>query len=365
MTLPIRTNLDDIRAICSYLVNKPTGASLKEAKAVLESARLRPQKIAAAKFWGFLDENDGRMKLTEKGRAYAKSKGDSGPQILGDVIRTVRPYAAIVERAAHRNEDSVSAADVAAHWHNHFKEDSSSSDEILNEQAITFFQVGEGAHLGALIVGRKGAPTRFAFDNEAIKGFVNDSGCPSPPAGDAFANNPDESAVFSGPERVMAEAEFRANGHDEKKRKELGQGIFIAHGKNKRPMEQLKQILEQFKIPYKVAVGEPNLGRPIGTKVREVMESCNCAILIFTADEEFNDKHGNTIWRPSENVVFELGAAGYLYDRRIVIMKEEGVSFPSNFKDIGYISFGKDALDAKAMDILKELIGFQMVKVST
>lgn len=145
----------------------------------------------------------------------------------------------------------------------------------------------------------------------------------------------------------------------------MGQGIFIAHGKNKKPLEQLKKILEQFKIPYKVAIEEPSLARPISSKVREIMHSCNCAILIFTADEEFQGKEGNTVWRPSENVVYELGAAAYLYDNRIVIMKEEEVNFPSNFRDIGYITFKKDQLDAKTMDIFKELIGFGILKIST
>ena len=46
-------------------------------------------------------------------------------------------------------------------------------------------------------------------------------------------------------------------------------------------------------------------------------------------------------------------------------MKEDGVSFPTNFQDIGYISFEKDKLEAKTMDILKELIGFGIVKIST
>lgn len=147
--------------------------------------------------------------------------------------------------------------------------------------------------------------------------------------------------------------------------KELGQGIFIAHGKNKKPLEQLKHILDEFKIPYKIAVEEPNLGRPIGAKVKEIMQSCNCAILIFTADEEFVDKEGKPIWRPSENVVYELGAAGYLYDNRIVILKENGVDFPSNFRDLGYIPFTEDQLNAKSIEVLKELIGFGIVKVST
>jgi predicted nucleotide-binding protein len=145
----------------------------------------------------------------------------------------------------------------------------------------------------------------------------------------------------------------------------LGQAIFIGHGKNRKPLEQLKGILLQFKIPFLIATDEPNLGRPIGEKVREVMQACNCAILIFTADEEFRDSSGNVIWRPSENVVYELGAAGYLYRSRIVIMKEDGVEFPANFKDLGYISFSKDQLEAKTMEILKELIGFGIVKVTT
>jgi len=132
-------------------------------------------------------------------------------------------------------------------------------------------------------------------------------------------------------------------------KKELGQGIFIAHGKNKKPLEQLKKILDQFRVPYKVAVDEPNLGRPIGAKVKEIMGSCNCAILIFTADEEFIDKNGNSVWRPSENVVYELGASGYLYGSRIVILKEEEVQFPTNFQDLGYISFAKDQLEAKEL----------------
>ena len=147
--------------------------------------------------------------------------------------------------------------------------------------------------------------------------------------------------------------------------KVLGQGIFIAHGKNKKPLEQLKRILDQFRIPYKIAIDEPNLGRPIGAKVKEIMEACNCAILIFTADEEFQDKNGNPVWRPSENVVYELGASGFLYGSRIVILKEDIVEFPTNFRDLGHISFAKDQLEAKSMDLLRELIGFGIVKVST
>ena len=140
--------------------------------------------------------------------------------------------------------------------------------------------------------------------------------------------------------------------------------IFIGHGKNKIPLEQLKKILDQFKIPYSVAVDEPHRGRPISQKVADIMKSCSSAIFIFTADDKLLDSEGNEILRPTDNVVYELGAATYLYGKNIVIFKEEGVTFASDFNDLGYITFEKDNIKAKATDLLKELISFGLLKIT-
>lgn len=140
--------------------------------------------------------------------------------------------------------------------------------------------------------------------------------------------------------------------------------IFVIHGKNTAPLEQLKSILSEFKVPYKVVVDEPHVGRPISQKVADSMKVCTSAIAIFTADEEYTDAKGNKFYRPSDNVVYELGAASYLYQKKIVILKEEGVSLASDFSDLGYIPFEKDEIKAKAMDIIKELIGFGLLKVT-
>jgi predicted nucleotide-binding protein len=140
--------------------------------------------------------------------------------------------------------------------------------------------------------------------------------------------------------------------------------IFIGHGKNKKPLEQLRKILEEYKIPHTVVVDEANAGRPISQKVADAMDECGAAILIFTADQEFQDGDGNTVFRPSENVVYELGAASAKYGSRIIIFKEESVDFPTNFRDIGHISFAKDQLDAKGMELFRELIQFGLVTFS-
>ena len=144
--------------------------------------------------------------------------------------------------------------------------------------------------------------------------------------------------------------------------------VFIAHGKNHTPLDQLKKALDQFKVQYAVAINEPNAGRPISKKVANLMsEECSSGIFIFTADERFlrEGKGGEQeeVWRPSENVVFELGAASILYENRIVIFKEKGVSFPSDFSDLGYIEFEKDQLVAEIGSLFSELVALDILEV--
>ncbi len=355
----LRTTLEDITELCKYLATKPTGATVKEAKTVLNSKRLDGRKLAALKFWDLIsEEEDGRLKLSPAGRKLVERE-DHVTQVLLNVVHKIPAYSAIVERVAHRHEDSLTTLDVAAHWHDHFREEVGENESSIKNQAICFFHVTAGAKLGTLIPGRKGNPTRFSFAAEALIDFIGHKG-QAHKSVEPLIEGPDVDE-----EEEVSETPVELARVQETRDKPLGQSIFIAHGKNKKPLEQLKKILEQFKIPHKVAMEEPNLGRPISGKVREVMKSCNCAILIFTADEKLTDKDGKTIFRPSENVVYELGASGYLYDHRIVIMKETDVDFPANFGDLGYISFEKDDLESRTMDILNELIGFGIVKIST
>ncbi len=186
--------------------------------------------------------------------------------------------------------------------------------------------------------------------------------------------SPAKSTVGQGPEEGPeegAEAEEEKAGETEvpEKKEEKTpplkpKEIFVAHGKNKRPLEQLRAILTQFKVPFKIAIDEPHKGRAISSKVAELMHDCGSGIFIFTADEETTDAQRNKILRPSDNVVFELGAGTVIYGDKIVILREEGVSFGSDFTDYGHITFEKDRLDAKALDLIKELIGLGFLQVT-
>lgn len=132
--------------------------------------------------------------------------------------------------------------------------------------------------------------------------------------------------------------------------------IFLAHGRHKAQLEEVKKLLDVLGLPYKVVENEPHAGRAISEKVAEGMAECTAGIFLFTADEELTDSEGKTVYRPSQNVVYELGAGTILYKRRIAICKQDIVDFPTNFKNLGYIKFGEEQpFDASALvgEILK------------
>lgn len=140
--------------------------------------------------------------------------------------------------------------------------------------------------------------------------------------------------------------------------------VFIAHGKNKTPLNQLVDILREFDVKYVVAIEEPNAGLPVGEKVAKAMHDCTSGIFIFTAEEKMMKEDGTEVIWPNLNVVYELGAGSAIYGKKIVILKEKGVTFPSDFSGVTHISFDKDNLGSKAMDLMKELVTMGFLQVT-
>src|SRR5688572_9676777 len=113
MTLPIRTTLDDADSLCKFLVKKTTGITPAEARKVLDSKYLDGRKLSALKTWGLIDvQDDGKLKILERGRWVAKDEANRKKAFLA-AVKEVPAYAAIVERAAHRDVRSITALDVA------------------------------------------------------------------------------------------------------------------------------------------------------------------------------------------------------------------------------------------------------------
>ncbi len=354
MALPIRTTLSDVDAFCTYLVTKPTGATMAEAKAVLDSKVLDGRKINALKFWELIDDTSGKMIVTERGRLVGKDKGARRAEALRTVVSEIGPYRSIVERAVHRGELSFSALEVAAHWHQHFKVEASSNDKILNDQAVCFFQIAEGADLGRLVIGRKGQPTRFEFDHSNARALA-EGGSPLPvaPAPNLMADDDDGEEANTEPQNLGVSNSTPTVG-------KRGSRVFITHGKNKKILEQVKELVVFGKFEPIVAQERETAAKPVPEKVMDEMRSCNAAVIHVGSEGTLLDSEGKQVPQVNGNVLIEIGAAMALYGRNFILLVEEGVTLPSNLQGLYECRYSGDELNMPAtMKLLKAFNEFQ------
>jgi len=353
MSLPIRTTVADIEAVCAYLATKPTGASTAEAKTVLDGKALDGRKLAAIKFWGLIEDNGGKMRLTEAGRRLAKDKGARRGEVLKEAVARIRPYAAVVERAVHKGDLTITATDLAAHWHQHFKADVSDSDKILNDQAVCFFQLAEGADLGVLTIGRKGQPTRFEFNETTASTFVEGGGVL------ATANEEDDTDAISGPadEKSVTQAVTLST---PEMRTEKGNRVFITHGKNTKILEQVKKIVAFGKFEAVVAQERETAAKSVPDKVMDEMRTCQAAVIHVGVEGVLRDKDGREQPQINGNVLIEIGAALALYGRNFILLVEEGAKLPSNLQGLYECRYKGDELSMEAtMKLLESFNAFR------
>jgi hypothetical protein len=358
MALPIRTTLTDIDALCGYLITKPTGATMSEAKTVLSSKVLDGRKVNALKIWGLIDDASGKMLVTERGRLAARDKGARRPEALNQVVAELAPYRSIVERAVHRGEMSLSALEVAAHWHQHFKDEASSNDKILNDQAVCFFQIAEGADLGKLVIGRKGQPTRFEFDAHNARAFVEGAPAAAAPPSAQTLPPPDQEEVAD--EHELGDAAGDNDLASPPRAADKGNRVFITHGKNKKILDQVKELVAFGKFEPVVAQERETAAKPVPDKVMDEMRSCQAAVIHVGADGFLLNDKGEKVPQINGNVLIEIGAAMALYGRNFILLVEEGVTLPSNLQGLYECRYTGDELNMPAtMKLLKAFNEFK------
>lgn len=309
------------------------------------------------KFWGVIEDGSGKFKLTDLGRLIAKDKGAHRSEALRRVVVSIPAYFAILERSLHKKENSYSATDVATHWHQHFRDDSSDSEKILNDQAVCFFQIAEGADLGRLIVGRKGQPTRFEFDNSNVAALVE--GSPVLPTEKVEQDHSidlddgDAGGISINPSLNGASALGRAP--------QNGNRVFITHGKNKKILDQVKDIVIYGGFEPIVAVERESGAKPVPEKVMADMRTCAAAVIHVAVDEVLFDKDGNGRPQINGNVLIEIGAAMALYPGyKFILLVEEGLKLPSNLQGLYECRYTGDELSGGAtMKLLKSFNEFK------
>jgi len=368
VALPIRTTLEDIDAVCSYLSRKPTGATLAEARAVVDRKHLDGRKLSGLRSWGLIDSDEGKLKITELGRLALRDSGAYKSDALREAVRILTPYAAVVERVVNRREDSLTASEVAAHWHDNFREEVADSETTLNLQALCFFQIAQGADLGTAVIGRRGSATRFQFSLEAAEAFVG---------------NLDSTAELRSPHRsiepmvgegleeqkssgALADTGSRETGSTRDSSRSVPEGtrIFVSHSGDVKLLEELKQILDDWRVPYVSLDDTMAIGMPIAETISEEMRSCSGAIIVIPRGwQEADPGAESRSVMGSAETAYLLGAASLLYGRKIVILRDSESAFELGLSELEVIEFDNDGIRAVKLDLLDRMLVTQMVAV--
>jgi hypothetical protein len=352
MALPVLTTADDVRSIVKYLKSKPAGATLTEAKAVSKTM-VDGRKVSAYQSWDIVERSDSRLKLTDRGQRLARGSEDEA-SIFREIVDLKAPYRSVIEWGYHQGMEEIDTNDVAAQWHEHYREavGDDAKEATLRANAVCFFNVAEAAGLGRLIKGRGGNVTRLSLDQPAVKEFV-EAGPAAPPweeSEEPAGGEPDEDGIPD--EGGAGDPPATPPPTAEPLR------VFISHGSNHDVVEQIETMLGLADIEADVAEAEETSAIPVPEKVLNAMRRCKAGIIAVTVDEGRKDEEGN--YTLNENVLIEIGAAFVLYDKRVVLLWDKRLDVPSNLQGLYRCEFEGDELTWTAgMKLMKAIQGFK------
>jgi predicted nucleotide-binding protein len=134
--------------------------------------------------------------------------------------------------------------------------------------------------------------------------------------------------------------------------------VFISHSKNKKILEQLKDMLSFGDFEHRLAIEEETMSIPVPEKIFGLMRECNCAIINISADEE--NKQENDSYKLNENVLIEIGGAYLHYNKRVILLVDKRLNLPSNLQGLYRFEYeGNELSWMVGMQLQKALTEFK------
>ncbi len=136
---------------------------------------------------------------------------------------------------------------------------------------------------------------------------------------------------------------------------QLGNDIFIVHGRNDGLKETCARFIEKLKLKAIILHEQPNKGRTIIEKFEDY-SNVGFAIVLMTADDVGNEKDNSSNLNPRarQNVIFELGYfIGKIGRETVCALYEEGVEIPSDYQGVTFIKI--DNNNNWKLEVAKEI----------
>jgi predicted nucleotide-binding protein with TIR-like domain len=128
--------------------------------------------------------------------------------------------------------------------------------------------------------------------------------------------------------------------------------VFIGHGRSDQWRELKDFVHEELGCDWEEFNRTPTAGRTAKERLEELLDSCNVALLVFTAEDEMAD--GSVTAR--QNVIHEAGLfQGRLGFARAIVLREEGCDEFSNLAGVQELRYPRGRISAIFHELSKVL----------
>lgn len=136
--------------------------------------------------------------------------------------------------------------------------------------------------------------------------------------------------------------------------------VFISHGKNRKIVDQVKELLAFGDFEPVVSVEKETASKPVPDKVMDDMRECGAGIINVGTEKKLIDQQGEEHVILNQNVLIEIGAAMALYEGRFILLVEKGVEVPSNLQGLYQVRYEGQELGGDAtIKLLKAFNDFK------
>lgn len=135
---------------------------------------------------------------------------------------------------------------------------------------------------------------------------------------------------------------------------------FISHGGSKASLQMIEEFLRALGVEPVVAEKRASEGRELHENVDVHRRQCDFGIVLWTKDVQ--DSEGK--WLPSGSVAVEMGELRSQFPRRVIYLKEDGVTLPAMASTPQYQPFTDENMGPAYLKIVMELREWGFLRVA-
>lgn len=323
VSLPLLATGGDVREVIKALKKRPGGITIVHAMNSDQRRLFDERKIAAYKFWGLIEYNEERLRLTSFGQEFARQL-EQETTAYRTLLSRVEPYCAALKWIHDEGLELVSFDLIAALWQRLYPASLDLYDNYTAKgNVVCFFHLCQSADLGIVTIGKRGQPARIRVARAELTAWV------------ALAETAKKFPPAARPEEVqtlirapLAERRLSLN----TRQPHADNCIFISHRQQHELVGQVQEILRLMDARSIVIQRDDTTAHRVAQQTLAALRECQAAIMIISAEELQRTEVGQFVL--DEQLRLELGAACALYDQQIILVWQSSNPLPDDLRDL-------------------------------